>query len=354
MREFRTAYIAPCRTGKSRKPGYVPTRVDVAVCQVPTGTAEAVLHPFPKPSTDIAGLGGIGRFHEFNLEAGSFGLVLGKSLKLAEGPSMQPRPYPDPGLDASTDVGKILHAEGGSPRPNGLGDDGLAGYMVDVADMPLLLAGDGLELPFGGTATVGLETTPGGEVSIPVMPKLSPSEYLAGAGGGEVVFPDIQTRRKIARKRRGVRKVEHQVQIPNSLAGDEPGFLGDARGQKRLLARSADKPHLGPAPGGEEGKGLPLDQVGSVIKADGSGREGDRRDRLVIGNAFIGSERLLGIRHPAYGLTDHLAASSFHFAIFSLIWMDVKHPFLPALKCQFVSRIPGGDPEKDGITWTIR
>jgi hypothetical protein len=58
MREFRTVYNAPCRTGKSSKPGYVPTRIDVAVCQVPTGTGEAMLHPFSKPSADVAGLGG--------------------------------------------------------------------------------------------------------------------------------------------------------------------------------------------------------------------------------------------------------------------------------------------------------
>jgi len=56
------------------------------------------------------------------------------------------------------------------------------------------------------------------------------------------------------------------------------------------------------------GVGLPLDRVGAVIKADGRGREGERRDGLVLGDALLGSQRLVGIRHPVDGLTDHLAA----------------------------------------------
>jgi hypothetical protein len=56
------------------------------------------------------------------------------------------------------------------------------------------------------------------------------------------------------------------------------------------------------------GVGLPLDRVGAAIKVDGRGVEGDRRDRLVLGDALMGSQRLVGVRHPVDGLTDHLAA----------------------------------------------
>ena len=123
MREFRTVYNAPCGTGKFRKPGYVPTRIDIAVCQVPTGTGKAMLHPFSEPSTDVAGLGGIRRFHEFNLEPDGFGLVPDKVLKLAEGPAMQPCPHPAPGLDMGPDMSEVLHAEAGSSSLEGLRDD---------------------------------------------------------------------------------------------------------------------------------------------------------------------------------------------------------------------------------------
>ena len=322
MLEFRTAYNAPCGTGKFRKPGYVPTRIDLcitwvhikwtyvlqrSVCQVPTGTGKAMLHPFSKPSTDVAGLGGIGRFHEFNLEPDSFGLVSDKVLKLAEGPAMQPRPHPAPGLDAGPDMSEVLHAEAGGPSLEGLRDDGFAGDVVDVADMPLLLAGDGLELPFGSTATVGLEAAAGGKITIPVMPELPAAKHLSRAGGSEVVFPDIQAHGDTARKRHGIREVEHQVQIPYALAAGEPRFLRRASSQKRLLERSAFKPYPGPALGGEEGECLPLDRVGAVIKADGRGREVDRRDGLILWDAAIGSKRSEGIRHPVDGLADHLA-----------------------------------------------
>jgi hypothetical protein len=200
MREFRTVYNAPCRTGKFSKPGYVPTRVDVAVCQVPTGTGKAMLHPFSKSSTGVARLGGVGRFHEFHFEASCFGLVPDKVLKLAEGPAMQPRPHPKPCLDPVPDVGEILHAEGGGSCLKGLGDDGFADLMVDVADMPLLPARDSLQLPFGSAAAVGLEPATLGKVSIPVMPEFAATKDLAGTGGGEIVFPDIQAHGQHARK----------------------------------------------------------------------------------------------------------------------------------------------------------
>jgi hypothetical protein len=399
MREFRTVYNAPCGTGKHRKPGYVPTRVDVAVCQIPTGTGEAMLHPLPKSSTGVAGLGGVGRFHEFNPEPDGFGLVPHQVLKLAEGPAMQPRPHPLPGLDPGPDMGEILHAEDASPRLEGLRDDGFAGDVVDVADMPLLFARDGLELPLGSPATVGLESAAGGEVAIPVMPELATPKKFAGAECGEVVFPDIQAHGQLARKGDGIREVEHQVQVPNAPAIGEPGFLGHARGQERFLRWTAGSPDLGPARRGEEGECIPPNRVGSVIEVDGSGREVDRGDGLVLGDTLVGSKRFIGVRHPMDGLTDHLTAEggkrcpnpvidqvvqrhpvpaamgldkrhdriagfrkeprklhkrlsllgrsqelegsgSLHFAIFSSIRMGVKHPFLPALK--------------DGVSWTIR
>ena len=56
VREFRTVYNAPCGTGKFHKPGYVPTRIDVAVCQVPTGT----------PDRPEAGQGPEGRTQDSN------------------------------------------------------------------------------------------------------------------------------------------------------------------------------------------------------------------------------------------------------------------------------------------------
>ncbi len=344
MREFRTVYNAPCRTGKSSKPGYVPTRIDVAVCQVPTGTGKAMLHPCSKSSTGVACLGGVSRFHEFHLETSGFGLVLDKVLKLAEGPAMQPRPHPAPCLDMVPDVGEILHAEGGGPSLKGLRDDGFADLMVNMADMPLLPARDSLQLPFGSAAAVGLESAALGKVSIPVMPE---------------------------------------------LAGD----------QKLLLKGSTGNADGSAARGGKEAEGLPLDRIRTVIKVDGGGREVERRDGLVLGDAFVGSKGLIGIGHPMDGLTDHLAAKgrkafphrvinqvveghavpaamllnernhglasfgeegrqnrerlrllrrgeeferagSFHFAIFSSTRMRVKHPFLPALK--------------DGVSWTNR
>ena len=399
MREFRTVHNAPCRTGKSGKPGYVPTRVNVAVCQVPTGTGKAMLHPFSKAPADTAGLGGVGRIHVFNLEPRSFGFVLNEVLELAEGPAMQSRPHPDPGLDMGPDMGEVLHAEGRGPDLQGLGDDCFADLMVDVADMPPFFAGDGLQLPFGSSATVGLETAALGKVAVPVVPELTATKDPAVAGGSKVVFPHIEAQGEAARKGSGVGKVEHQIQIPDSLLVGEPGFFRLSCGQKRLLARAAGEPYGGPARGGKERKGIPTDRVGAVIKGDGGGREGDRRDWLVLGNAIPGSKRLVGVGHPMDGLADHLAAeggeglphpvidevvqfqlvpaamdlderdhfvagirkqprqnrkrlgllrgrgkfegaSPFHFAIFPLTRMGVKHPFLPALK--------------DGVSWTIR
>ena len=46
MREYRTSYAAPCDADRLRKPGYVATRIDIAVRQVPTRTDKAMLRPF--------------------------------------------------------------------------------------------------------------------------------------------------------------------------------------------------------------------------------------------------------------------------------------------------------------------
>jgi hypothetical protein len=273
MRELRTVYNAPCRTGKFCKPSYVPTRVDVAVGKVPTGTGKAMLHPFSKPSTGVARLGGIGRIHEFHHDACRYCLVPDKVLKLTESPAMQPRPHPKPGLDAVPDMGEILHADSGGSCLKGLSDDGFADLMVDVADMPLLPARDSLQLPFGSTAAVGLEATTFGKVAIPFIPEFFATKDLAGARSGEVVFPDIQAHGHRARKGCGVREVEHQVEIPGSLALNEPGLLRLAGLQKRLLKRATGKANGSAAHKGKEGEGVSLDRIGTVIKVDGSGRE---------------------------------------------------------------------------------
>jgi hypothetical protein len=192
------------------------------------------------------------------------------------------------------DMGEVLHSEDGHPRLKGMGDDGLAGDVVDVADMPLLPPGDGPELPFGSTATVGLESAAGGKVSIPVMPEFPATKDLTGTDGSEIVLPHIQAHGEFARKGVGIREVEHQVQIPRAIAPDEPGFLRDAGSQKDDLV---------------------------------AGRRKEFRQFRKRFSLLRRSQELEG-------------SSPYHFVIFSSIWMGVKHPFLPGLK--------------DGVSWTIR
>ena len=116
-----------------------------------------------------------------------------------------------------------------------------------------------IRLSFSGenSKTVGYNGL--SQVTVPVIPELSATKNLAGACGGQVVFPDIQTRHQRPGKGRGVREFERQVQIPD--ASTSRASFGLPAVSSERLQGSRGKAH-GEAPsGGKEAERVLLDCV---------------------------------------------------------------------------------------------
>ena len=307
MREYRTSYAAPCDADRLRKPGYVAARIDVAVRQVPTRTDKAMLRPFSEHPAERACLARIGGVDVNHGEPKGLGFVGHKVLQLPEGPTMQPRPDPLTGLDVLPDMGQVLHADLGGSRGHGFRNNGFADLVVHMFDMPTLPTGDSLELALGSAATVGLETTAMGKVNVALVPQLTATPDLASAGSGEIVLPDINPQDAPARNRGGIREIENEVEIPDSLTDYEPGFLRRTRGQQITLMLATHEGNLDTSGQGEQRQNIISDRVGPFVEIDRRGAKSQGRNRPILRDALVGLERLVSIRNPVDRLAHHLA-----------------------------------------------
>lgn len=194
MREFRTGYFAaPRQTDRFSEPGYVQCRVNVTMPPCSAFAGETMSLPFTDGPARRARLTRVCGVNKNHAQSSGFSLVGNKVLQLPESPAMQSRPDSLPCLDVGADISQVFHADFACTGTQRFRNNGFAGFMVDVLDMPLLAPGDSLEFALGSAATVGLETTAMGKVNVPVVPELSAAPDLASAGRCEVVFAHVDT-----------------------------------------------------------------------------------------------------------------------------------------------------------------
>ena len=307
MREYRTGYIAaPCGADRLRKPSYVATRVDIAVRQVSTGTGEAMPHPFSERPADRACLARVGGVDIHHGQARPLRLVGDEVLQLPKGPTVQPRSDAFTGLNMLPDMRQVFHANLAGSRGQGLGNNGFTDLVVDVSHMPLLTPGDSFEFALGGATIIGLETTAMGKVNIALVAQLIATPDLASAGRGEIIFPDINPQNATARDGGDFRQIEDEIEIPNSLADNEPRFLGGAIGKQVALMSASGKNDLNTTRQGEQRQGVRPNRVSALIKIDRSWTKSQTRNRAVFRDTFIGLKSFVGVGHPVNRLTDHL------------------------------------------------
>lgn len=260
---------------------------------------------FPAYRACLTRVGGVDVNHA---QASGFGLVGDEALQLPESPAMQSSPDSLSGLDVGADVGQVFHADFACAGAQSFRNDGFAGFVVNRFDMPLFTPGDSLEFAFSCAATVGLETTAMGKVDVAVVPQFSASPDLAGAGYSEVILTHVKPKNATIRNGSGIRKIEDEIEVPDAIADDELGFFGNAGRKQVALVLAADERNLD-APGqGKQRKHATLDRVGALVEVDRCRAESNRRNKLVLGDAFVGLERLVGIGNPVNSLTHHLAA----------------------------------------------
>ncbi|OFZ69079.1 MAG: hypothetical protein A2V79_11705 [Betaproteobacteria bacterium RBG_16_56_24] len=266
-----------------------------------------MLHPLSKFPAHRARLAGVRRVNVNHGQPSTLRFVSNKVLELPESPAMQSRSDALSGLDVGPDVRQVFHADFTRAGTDSLCNDGLAGFVVRMFHMPLFTTGDSAELAFSSPATVGLETTTMGKVDVPVMLEFSTAPDLASTGSCEVILTNITPHHATTGNRSDIGKIEGEIEIPDALADDQFGFFGCATSKQVALMLATNKRNLGTPCEGEQRKRVALDRVGALVEVDGRGLEGNRRNRLVFGDAFVGLERLVSIGHTMDSLAHHLA-----------------------------------------------
>ena len=289
-----------------------------------------MLRPFSDCPADATGLRGVSRVHEYNLQASRFRFVGNKVLKLPERPAMQPSPNPLSGLNVGSDVGEILHPDLTGSREDGFGNDGLAGFVVDVLDMPLLSPGDSQELPFRSPATVGLKPATMGKEFISVVSELSATKHLARAGSRKIVFAYVHTKDSSWFHRNGIGKIKNQIEVAHTLADYQTSLFGLASLQQRRLVPPTSKRDPNSACQSEQREPLFLLRVGAKVKVHRTGNKFDCRNGLVLLDAFVRLEGVISISHTVDSLANHLTAKGWELFPHSVVDQMVQGDPVPA------------------------
>lgn len=164
-----------------------------------------MLLAFSNTTADGAGLAGVSRVDELDPDADGLRLVGDEGLQLRPGPPVQTGAHALAGLYPLADVGELLHGDRAALASDCLRDDCLADLMVDVSDVPGFAAGDfSQQLPCR-LGAVALKPLSEGKEPVAVVPEFATTEQLAGACGGQVVLPEIDTHGASARQWVGVR-----------------------------------------------------------------------------------------------------------------------------------------------------
>ena len=265
-----------------------------------------MLHPLSDCPAHATGLRRVSRVDEHHGQSFRLGFVSDKILKLTKRPAMQPRSDSFPALDPSANMGQVFHTNFTRAGNDGFCNNGLAGFVVDVLDMPHLTPGDSLELPLGGSATVGLEATTIGKVDVAVMPQFPTTPDLAGTGGGEIIFSNVDPDCSSACNGRNVGNIDDEVEVPDAFPGDQLRFLGRSAGKQVSLMLSADESDLDSPVEAEQRQNIAVHRIGTLVKIDRCWTEFYCRNWFILANALIGLKRLIGVGNPVNGLTHHL------------------------------------------------
>lgn len=259
-------------------------------------------------SADAARLGRVGRIDEHRFDSSVLRLVDNEVLQLSERPTMEPSLDALACLDVGADMRQVFELYRGCSDFDGLCNDGLADLVVDVLDVATFTPRDSLEFALCGAATIGLKSFPTSKVHVTLMPQFTAAEYLSGACGGEVVFANVNSHCSAAIFWRNGRQLDEGVQIPNSIAFDEFGFL------ELPLIDNVSLPlaHLDinddPSRQRVERSLVALDPMGSAVVVDGRWLE---RDCLNV-FALAWLDDLVGVRDSAHSLAHHLATEFWH------------------------------------------
>jgi len=312
---IRRIYSRPRQRSAAADLGKVPTCVQVAMRPETTVLAhEMMLVPFAQDATGCADLTGIGGIDVADPDAHGFGLVRDKGLQLSPGPAMQSRPHPLPRLDAGPDVGQILHRDPADTGLDGILNDRLARFVIDVPHPSLLFTGDLPELLPGALTAVGLKTTTVGKVTIALVAQVFAAIDLAQAMGGKIVFSDIDAHHGVRCHGFNLGAFDDEVKVPRPFAMDQFRLFRLACGQDVLLMLAQNQGQRDAPVEGVERYAVVFDRVGTLVEMYRGPVEANEWNRLVFLNSPQLLLRLVRLANGEDGVAAHLAAKRGVFA----------------------------------------
>src|SRR6266699_4189400 len=282
---IRRIYNRPWRNSGLANPGKIPTGIQVSVRPETTGTLETMLEPCTQLPAGRTGLAAVGRIDMHDRDPNGTGLVLDEALQLPERPAVEPCAHAPAGPKAIADVREILHYDGSRADASGFLENRLARFVIDVFDMPLLLAGDLPESLNRTLAVVGLEATTQGQMLITPMAQCLSAPNPARAGGGESIFPDIHAHHGPGCHPFAVGRLNGEIEKPLPCATHQFRFLRQAARQDLSLVIPEDHRHPNTSLQGVERDRLALERIGAVVEMDAGAVKRQGRDRRVSGDA---------------------------------------------------------------------
>lgn len=264
--------------------------------------------PASNLSADAARLGRVGRIDEHRFDSNVLRLVDNEVLQLPERPTMEPSLDALSCLDVGADMSQVFELYRGCSDLDGLCNDGLADFVVDVLDVATFAPGDSLEFALCGAATVGLKSFPTGKVHVTLVPQFAATEYLSGACDGEVVFANVNSHCFATFFWRNGWQFDKGVQIPSAIALDEYGFLEFPLIDDVSLPLAHLDVNDDPARQRVERSLLALDPMSPAVIVDGRWLECDCLNVFAL--AWL--DDLICVGNPAHSLAHHLAAEFRH------------------------------------------
>lgn len=230
-----------------------------------------MLHADAKRTTYRADSAGVGRIDQLDADAGRLGFIGDEGLQLCPRPAVQSRAKALSGPDPFPDVRQVLQGDRVAAVSYRFRDDGLAHLMVDLSDMSGFAAGDFRQQLSCRLRAVALKPSSEGKVFVAVVSQFSAAEEFSRTDCGDGVLPKVDSH-DIAGwgLGAGIRKIEDQVEEETISTADQYCFPREPINKEAPLEIAQSHRDDYPACRCEQGEGIPLDGIGSLVEVDGA------------------------------------------------------------------------------------
>jgi hypothetical protein len=238
-----------------------------------------------KITTERAGLGGVGRFDQNNLQARHLRLVGDELPQLIEGPGVE-----DPSVFfsmfcVSPDIGEVLQCDGRVKSTSEV-HDSLRYYMIYIAHKPLLPAGHLPQVPSGRMSSFRLQRASQPIVSIASVLDLLASKFRFIAAYSDIPDAEVNPQNILGVFHRFIRNLYCDIEIEFVSFFQQLTVAElDSLGEHLPLAFAEGEPDFLPA----EGSGDRYDFT--FLQADGTGKV--KRQNSLFEDMFFFSVRFI-------------------------------------------------------------